>query len=156
MVGKKPKRRRLDRVDWEMLVRQYEAGSSIPDISTETGLSESWVYAKVRRHAVEPKEDRRRHHLEALRRELMRAEALLITGGVDAAVKRMRALNMLMKIENEFSQASNAAPDLAVEAEDFAHAKAELERRLDRLRTASAGKSLSELGYTEPGSGLAL
>ncbi len=137
-----------------MRIRQYEAGTPIADIAQETGLSTQWVYTKIGRHRSEPKTDRDRHHLEAMRRELIRAETDLMCGNVEGSVKRMRALAMLIKLESEFNQCGDAATGTPVEADDFTDAKVELERRLARLRAASAGKSLAELGYEEPSEGV--
>lgn len=128
--------RRLDRADWELLIRQYEAGAPLADIMARTGLSASWIRARIRTFSREPPARRALYHFEALRRELMRAEAELLQGRTDAAVKRMRALNMLVKLEKELNQP--AVPDLAPAngADDIAALRAEIKCRLDRLRAA--------------------
>jgi DNA-binding Lrp family transcriptional regulator len=141
MVGK-VKARRLSRPDWEIVIRQYEAGRHIADIAAATGLSESWVRHKIWRHSKEDFATRNRHHMEALRRELIRAEADLMKGGVDKAVKQMRALNMLVKLEKELQRVSRPELMPAPEAEDIADVRAEIERRFDRLRAARDTKQL--------------
>ena len=145
MVGDKAVRR-LDRTDWELLIRQYEAGASIADIMALTGLSDGWVRNRLRTHSQDDPANRARHHLEALRRELIRAETELLKGGVDTAVKRMRALNMLVKLEKELKQAAVPADMPAAEAEDIEDVRAELERRFNRLREVREAKGF----YCEP------
>jgi len=125
-----------------MLIRQYEAGRHIEDIVAATGLSESWVRHKIWRHSKEEPATRARHHLEALRRELIRAETELMNGAVDRAVKHMRALNMLVKLEKELKRAAMTENTPAPEAEDIADVRAEIERRFDRLRAARDTKQL--------------
>ncbi|MEE2527051.1 hypothetical protein V0U79_11790 [Hyphobacterium sp. HN65] len=148
MVGKKGARL-LDRADGELLVRQYEAGTSVADIMDRTGLSDSWVRHQIGRYRKAGPADRAEAHLEALRRELIRAETVLMEGSVDAAVKRMRALNMLVKLENDLGRAIRPDRELPAEADDFDDPRAELERRINRIRAAREGKSIS--GQPEAG-----
>lgn len=143
MVGNKGKRL-LDHADWELLVRQYEAGASVADIMERTGLSDSWVRHQLWRYKKADPADRAQAHLEALRRELIRTETILMEGSVDAAVKRMRALNMLVKLEKELNPIALPDGSDRAEAYEFEDARAELERRFARLRAAKEGKSLSE------------
>jgi hypothetical protein len=150
MVGEM-KARRLDRTDWELLIRQYEAGATLEDIAIQTGLSESWVRHQIWRYSKDDAAARVQHHLEALRRELIRAESELLKGGVESAVKRMRALNMLMKLEKDLKQAAVPEPEPVAEARDIADVRAELERRFDRLRVVREAKGL--YCEPEPGSG---
>ena len=132
------------------MIRQYEAGATIADIMAMTGLSNSWVRNRLRTHSQDDPAIRARHHLETLRRELIRAETELLKGGVDTAVKRMRALNMLVKLEKELKTAAAPEAPAAYGAEDIAEMRAEIKRRLDRLRASRDTSGVS--GYTD-GSG---
>ena len=135
--------RRLDRTDWELLIRQYEAGATIADIMALTGRSHSRVRHQIWRITKEDAADRARYHLAALRRELIRAETELLTGGVESAVRRMRALNMLVKLEKELKTAAAPEAPAAYGAEDIAEMRAEIKRRLDRLRATRETSGLS-------------
>ena len=138
--------RRLDRAAWEVLTRQYEAGVSVDALAASTGLSTS----RIRHRIAECRQDdaalRAEYYRQAMHRELVRAESELLKGSVESAVKRMRALNMLMKLEKDLKRA--AEPESAPEAEagDIADVRAELERRFDRLRAVREAKGL----YCEP------
>jgi DNA-binding Lrp family transcriptional regulator len=149
MVGEMTARR-LDRTDWELLIRQYEAGATIADITALTGLSDSWVRNRIRTHSRDEPALRARFHLEALRRELIRTETELLKGGVESAVKRMRALNMLVKLEKELKTAAAPEAPAAYGAEDIAEMRAEIKRRLDRLR---ATRDSSRISRNADGSG---
>lgn len=145
MVGEMKARRR-DRADWEVLTRQYEAGASVAALEASTGLSAS----RIRHRIAECRQDdaalRAEYYRQAMHRELVRAESVLLKGSVESAVKRMRALNMLMKLEKDLKRAALPEPEPTVEAEDIEDVRAELERRFDRLRAVREAKGL----YCEP------
>ncbi|QNL19142.1 hypothetical protein HXX25_07370 [Hyphobacterium sp. CCMP332] len=63
----------MDRRDWELLIRQYEAGATLEDIATQTALSENWVRHQIWRYSKDDAAARARHHLEAFRRRVARA-----------------------------------------------------------------------------------
>jgi hypothetical protein len=135
MVGK-VKRRRRGRADWELLTRLYEAGTTAVEIARRTGYSERWVRNRIRLCRDDPEAARSRRHAEAMRHELVRAEQILLEGKTDAAIKQMRALNMLVKLDKPLAHAAADKGGPVSEARNSDSAQAELERRFDRLRRA--------------------
>jgi predicted transcriptional regulator len=145
MVGK-VKTRRRDRADWELLTRLYEAGTTAIEIANRTGHTERWVRNRIRlcRGDTEPR--RARFHAEAVRRELVRAEHTLLEGQTDAAIKQMRALTMLVKLEKELASAAADDGEAVSEAQEIDSAQAELERRFARLRRAHGLQPVARRG----------
>lgn len=137
--------RPLDRAAWEVLARQYEAGVSVDALAASTGLSAS----RIRHRIAECRQDdaalRAEYYRQAMHRELVRAESELLKGSVESAVKRMRALNMLMKLEKDLKRAAEPERTPEAEAREFVDIRAELECRFNRLRAARDGTRISGL-----------
>ncbi|WP_421786005.1 hypothetical protein [Hyphobacterium sp.] len=144
MVEKLAKRRR-DRVDWEAYARQYEAGMTAAEIARHAGYTERWIRNRMHLCRQDSPAVRARHHAEAVRRELVRAEHVLLEGNIDAAIKQMRALDMLMRLEKDLTR--TIAPDTdTAETEEIDSAHAELERRFASLRRAHGLPPVSRQG----------
>ena len=142
MVGEMRARRR-DRADWEVLTRQYEAGASVAALVASTGLSSSRIRHKIAECRRDDAASRAHYHREAIYRELIRAEFELLNGSLESAVKRMRALNMLMTLEKELKRAAEPESAPVAEAGEIVDIRAELERRFDRLRAARDAKAIT-------------
>ncbi|WP_420431571.1 hypothetical protein [Hyphobacterium sp.] len=119
-----------------MITRLYEAGTTARELAEKTGHTERWVRNRIRLCRADSAEKRARNHDEAVRRELVRAEHVLLDGRIDDAIKQMRALTMLVKLEKELARAADPEAGPPAEAEAIESAKAELERRFARLRRA--------------------
>lgn len=145
------KARRRDRADWEVLTRQYEAGASVAALEASTGLSASRIRHKIAECRRDDADSRAHYHREAIYRELIRAEFELLNGSLESAVKRMRALNMLMTLEKELKRAAEPESAPVAEAGDIVDIRAELERRFDRLRAARIAKQTSGLSDEDAG-----
>lgn len=119
-----------------MITRLYEAGTTARELAAKTGHTERWVRNRIRLCRADPADKRARNHDEAVHRELVRAEHILLEGRIDDAIKQMRALNMLVRLEKELAPGADPVADPSAEAGEFESAKAELERRFARLRRA--------------------
>ena len=138
MVEKSVRKRQLTSAEWAGLEQLRLSGMSIPDIAARAGLSENWVYRKLRSMAVEPEPIKRARQHNALNAEMARIIAALPDDKAADVERRAKAISAVVKarrdMEGMMADTGTRADTPDDEEPSLEDMRAELHRRLNRLR----------------------
>lgn len=138
MVEKNPRKRYLTQTEWARFERLHAAGTPVREIAVLGGVSERWVYLKLKAMRADPASVRLARQREALVTELARIQADLPGPDTAGVTGRARALSAVVKASKDLEglmtrdMEKAALPD--EEDASLEELRAELHRRLNRIR----------------------
>lgn len=140
MAEKSPKKRYLTQTEWARFERLHAAGTPVREIAVLGGVSERWVYLKLKAMRADPASVRLARQHDALMTELARIQADLPGPDTTEVMRRARALSAVAKANRDLEGLMTRDTEKAALPDDddasLEELRAELERRFALLDDA--------------------